>query len=139
MNTSLKDKLLGCIVGGAIGDAIGSYYETMTGISSVNLDVLSGITDDTQLTLATCESILEVGAVLPENIAKHVLRWYNSGRLVGLGSSTLKALRDLQVGAHWRLSGRSGEYAAGNGAPTTASNPPYRISRQRTRCRTQNR
>ena len=78
MNTSLKDKLLGCIVGGAIGDAIGSYYETMRGISSVKLDVLSGITDDTQLTLATCESILEVGAVLPENIAKHFLRWYKS-------------------------------------------------------------
>ena len=108
--------MLGCIVGGAIGDAVGSYYETMTDVALVNLDVLSGITDDTQLTLATCESILEVGAVLPENIAKHFLRWYNSGRLVGLGSSTLKALRDLQVGAHWGLSGRSGEYAAGNGA-----------------------
>ena len=116
MNTPLKDKLLGCIVGGAIGDAVGSYYETMPEVASVNLDMLSGITDDTQLTLATCESILEVGAVLPENIAKHFLRWYNSGRLVGLGSSTLKALRDLQVGAHWGLSGRSGEYAAGNGA-----------------------
>jgi ADP-ribosyl-[dinitrogen reductase] hydrolase len=36
--------------------------------------------------------------------------------LTGLGSSTLKALRDLQAGAHWGLSGRSGEYAAGNGA-----------------------
>ena len=116
MNTPLKDKLLGCIVGGPIGDAVGSYYETMPEVASVNLDMLSGITDDTQLTLATCESILEVGAVLPENIAKHFLRWYNSGRLVGLGSSTLKALRDLQVGAHWGLSGRSGEYAAGNGA-----------------------
>lgn len=79
--------MLGCIVGGAIGDAVGSYYETMTDVALVNLDVLSGITDDTQLTLATCESILEVGAVLPENIAKHFLRWYNSGRLVGLGSS----------------------------------------------------
>jgi ADP-ribosyl-[dinitrogen reductase] hydrolase len=54
--------------------------------------------------------------LIKENIAKHFLRWYNSGRLVGLGSSTLKALRDLQVGAHWGLSGRSGEYAAGNGA-----------------------
>jgi len=33
-----------------------------------------------------------------------------------LGSSTLKALRELQVGGHWALVGRSGEYAAGNGA-----------------------
>jgi hypothetical protein len=41
---------------------------------------------------------------------------YNKGKLTGLGASTLKALRDLQVGAHWALSGWSGEYAAGNGA-----------------------
>ena len=34
----------------------------------------------------------------------------------GLGSSTLKPLRELQVGGHWALVGRSGEYAAGNGA-----------------------
>jgi ADP-ribosyl-[dinitrogen reductase] hydrolase len=45
-----------------------------------------------------------------------MLEWYNKGKLSGLGSSTLKALRDLQVGAHWALSGRSGQYAAGNGA-----------------------
>ena len=113
---TLKDRVFGCIVGGAIGDAAGSHYENMTGVSEVDFDLLSGITDDTQLTLATCESIIEVGSVSPENIAKHFLQWYNSRRLVGLGASTLKALRDLQVGAHWGLSGRSGEYAAGNGA-----------------------
>ena len=41
---------------------------------------------------------------------------YNSGRLRGLGSATLKALRELQIGGHWALVGRTGEYAAGNGA-----------------------
>jgi ADP-ribosylglycohydrolase len=45
-----------------------------------------------------------------------MLTWYNNGKLTGVGASTLKALRDLQMGAHWALSGRSGEYAAGNGA-----------------------
>jgi ADP-ribosyl-[dinitrogen reductase] hydrolase len=116
MNSSIQDKFIGCIVGGAIGDAVGSYYENATNVSDIDFEQVSGITDDTQLTLATCESILETGAVSPANIAGHFLRWYNRGRLVGLGSSTLKALRDLQVGAHWGLSGRSGEYAAGNGA-----------------------
>ena len=33
-----------------------------------------------------------------------------------LGSSTLKALRDLAAGAHWELAGARGEYAAGTGA-----------------------
>jgi ADP-ribosyl-[dinitrogen reductase] hydrolase len=100
MNSSIHDKFIGCIVGGAIGDAVGSYYENAAHVSDIDFDQVSGITDDTQLTLATCESILETGTVSPENIAGHFLRWYNSGRLVGLGSSTLKALRDLQVGAH---------------------------------------
>ena len=113
---SLANRLHGCLIGGAIGDAIGSFYEGRANVKSVEFDVINGITDDTQLTLATCESIIESGNVSAESVAKKMLEWYNKGKLSGLGSSTLKALRDLQVGAHWALSGRSGEYAAGNGA-----------------------
>jgi ADP-ribosylglycohydrolase len=43
------------------------------------------------------------------------LEWFNSRKLTGLGSSTLKALRELQVGGHWALVGNSGDRAAGNG------------------------
>jgi ADP-ribosyl-[dinitrogen reductase] hydrolase len=35
--------------------------------------------------------------------------------LPGVGSSTLKALRDLDAGLPWALAGARGEYAAGNG------------------------
>jgi len=108
--------LLGCLMGGAIGDAIGSRYEGQTTVLTIDFDTPGYITDDTQLTLATCESILETKSVSPAAIAAKMLDWYNKRKLTGLGSSTLKALRDLQVGAHWALSGRSGEYAAGNGA-----------------------
>ena len=99
-----------------MGDALGSYYESQSNHSQFCFENISGITDDTQLTLATCESIIELKKVSAQGIAESFLKWYNMGRLVGLGSSTLKALRDLQVGAHWALSGRSGEFAAGNGA-----------------------
>jgi ADP-ribosylglycohydrolase len=74
------------------------------------------LSDDTQLTLATCESIVECGRVDPENLAGHFLRWFLAGRIVGIGSSTLKAMRDLAIGTHWALSGASGEFAAGSGA-----------------------
>ena len=111
-----NDALRGCLVGGAIGDGLGSAYEQQRDVSFVDFDIPWQITDDTQLTIATCESIADTGAVSPESIAAHFLRWYNSGRLTGLGASTLKSLRDLQMGAHWWLAGRSGEYAAGNGA-----------------------
>ena len=112
----LRDKLEGCLAGGAIGDAIGSFYEGQPLPEIISLEVLNGITDDTQLTLATCESIIQSGQVSAVDIAARMLAWYNAGKLTGLGASTLKALRDLQLGAHWAISGRSGEYAAGNGA-----------------------
>ncbi len=104
-------------MGGAIGDAIGGFYENR---SSAHADFLSypwRTSDDTQLTLATCQAIVEAnGKVVPEKIARKFLEWYNQGKLTGLGASTLKALQDLQMGAHWALAGRTGERAAGNGA-----------------------
>lgn len=112
----LSDKLEGCLAGGAIGDAVGSFYEGQSLKETINLEVVNGITDDTQLTLATCESIIQSKQVSAASIAARMLAWYNAGKLTGLGASTLKSLRDLQLGAHWALSGRSGEYAAGNGA-----------------------
>ena len=113
---NIKDRLKGCLVGGAIGDSVGSYYEGQKEVTFIDFDIANGITDDTQLTIATCESIIETKRVSPEGISKKFLEWFNKRMFTGLGSSTLKALRDLQVGAHWGLSGRSGEYAAGNGA-----------------------
>jgi ADP-ribosylglycohydrolase len=44
------------------------------------------------------------------------LRWFRRRALSGLGSATFKALRDLDAGNHWALSGARGERAAGNGA-----------------------
>jgi len=74
------------------------------------------LSDDTQLTLATCEAIVESGCVEPKNVASHLLLWFQAGRVRGVGASTLKALRDLAAGTHWALAGARGEFTAGNGA-----------------------
>ena len=74
------------------------------------------ISDDTQLTLATCESITELNEVSPEHIAERFRQWFKERRLSGIGSSTLNALRNLDAGAHWALAGAKGEMSAGNGA-----------------------
>lgn len=129
----MEDRLTASIALGAIGDAIGSYYEGKPSVQNVSFDLLQGVTDDTQLTLATCEAIIQTGRVTPESIAKRMLWWYNQGKLVGLGSSTLKALRDLQMGAHWGLSGRGGEYAAGNGAAMRIAPLAFFIDPEQTR------
>ena len=104
------------LLGGAIGDAIGSYYE---GTSPQFVDIFHNnwkITDDTLLTLATCKSIFENRQIQPSLIAKEFLEWYNKKKLVGLGSATIQALDGLKVGGHWALVGKRGEFAAGNGA-----------------------
>src|SRR6266581_4994808 len=103
--SSVRDSVLGCLVGGGLGDAFG-------GIAERGHACLS---DDTQLTLATCESITAARGVDPNHLAVTFRTWFEQHRLTGLGSSTLKALRDLQAGAHWALAGARGEMTAGNG------------------------
>ena len=113
---TITERLKGCLICGAIGDSLGGYYEGRDSVDELLFDFDWSVSDDTQMTLATCEAIYNTNSVDPANIANRFLYWFNSRRLTGLGSSTLKALRELQVGGHWALVGRSGEYAAGNGA-----------------------
>jgi ADP-ribosyl-[dinitrogen reductase] hydrolase len=115
--TSLIEKISGCILGGAVGDAVGLPYEGSDApIEAVELKGQK-ISDDTQLTLATCEAIIENdGIVDPSVIASRFASWHENRRISGIGASTYKALSELVAGGHWALVGRKGEYAAGNGA-----------------------
>lgn len=116
MNPSLRERILGSLLGGALGDAWGTLYEGQKGPVQFVVPDRPFVSDDTQLTFATCESIINLGAVDPAHLAAHFLRWFTAGRVRGIGASTLKAFRDLQVGTHWALAGAKGEFAAGNGA-----------------------
>lgn len=107
---------MGCIVGGAIGDYIGGPFEGRLGPIRVEVPSRSVISDDTQLTLATCEAIVSADGPDVEAIALSFGKWFSQGRVTGMGSSTLKALRDVALGAHWAIAGASGEMSAGNGA-----------------------
>ena len=114
--TTLSDRACGCILAGAIGDAMGGPYEGQPGPLQLGEHRNWTISDDTQLTLATCESVVEIGKVSPEHIAARFLHWFRDRRISGMGSSTLKALRDMDAGQHWALAGAKGEMSAGNGA-----------------------
>lgn len=109
-------QILGCLLGGALGDAWGGAWEGHPGPVVFHIPPTSSISDDTQLTLATCESIIENGGIHPERLAAHFATWFATGRVSGIGSSTLKAMRDLVAGVHWALAGSRGEYSAGNSA-----------------------
>lgn len=124
----ISERFEGCIICGSIGDAYGSVYENLTKTDSgdSNTFYLFGkpekkipqwkITDDTQLTLATCEVIIENNELKPEGFAQKYLEYFKQRKITGIGASTLKAFQELEVGGHWSQVGRKGEYAAGNGA-----------------------
>jgi ADP-ribosyl-[dinitrogen reductase] hydrolase len=108
--------ILGSILGGAIGDCLGGPYEGREQPLVFNHQFEWRISDDTQLTLATCESISKTRSVDPQSISETLAHWHRSARFTGLGASTYKALSELCIGGHWALVGRRGERAAGNGA-----------------------
>jgi len=113
---SREDRIAGCLLGGALGDSIGSCFEGMAACDNVSIPANLRVTDDTQMTIATCEAVIESRAITPQSIADQFLRWFRNRRLTGIGASTLKALAELDVGGHWALVGATGERAAGNGA-----------------------
>jgi ADP-ribosyl-[dinitrogen reductase] hydrolase len=108
--------ILGCLLGGAIGDALGAVYEGCSPPVEIDPALRGILTDDTQLTLATCEAIVEARGVDPAAVAARLADWFRAGRINGIGASTYKALSELAAGGHWALVGRRGEMAAGNGA-----------------------
>ena len=110
------ERAVGSIVGGALGDGWGRPFEGTVPRGAIRVPDELVVTDDTQLTLATCEAVIDGGIIDPAKIAERFLVWFRAGRLRGLGASTFKALRDLDAGAHWALSGAKGERSAGNGA-----------------------
>lgn len=124
VKNTVINRFKGSILLGAIGDAWGSAYENQV-LPDENAFYLFEepekskiwqFTDDTQLTLATCEAILEDDTAAPKTLVTYFLKYYNEKRISGIGASTLKALQELNAGAHWSQTGRKGEFAAGNGS-----------------------
>lgn len=137
------NRFKGSILLGAIGDAWGSAYENQSLpdekafylFKEPEKPKIWQFTDDTQLTLATCEAILEDPTVAPKTLVTYFLKYYNKNRINGIGAATLKALQELNVGAHWSQTGRKGEFSAGNGSAMRIAPLAFlnNISRERIR------
>ncbi len=130
-------KFEGCLLGLAIGDALGMPFE---GWRSSTIQSKLGHpvddfypcrdrglsrgqwTDDTKMALCLANSIIKCGGeVDPEDIARSYVEWFDSGDLRGIGNSTSHAVVQLKNGTEWRHSGNSGEFAAGNGSAMRAA------------------
>ena len=122
-----QGRFAGCLVGLAIGDALGMPFEGMSAeairqrygkvtelLPAGRLDA-GQYTDDTKMMLCIAESIVERGHVDPEDVARRFTEWFESGDLRGIGSTCLESILNLKRGISWRDSGLRGKWAAGNG------------------------
>ncbi len=129
----VQDSIKGAIIGCACGDAYGMPYEGLTKeqittfhgkkISEKYIDSeysrhtkglkRGSYTDDTQLTLATVESILEKEDVDVEDIGRRFAELYKHKKLIGAGRSTKFALKNITKGASAYESGLEDAYGCG--------------------------
>lgn len=118
------EQYVGCLVGLAVGDALGYPVEGMslrqirekygpTGLGdfvSRHGHPPGSYSDDTQLTLAVARALLEAGEKsgeeLFEAMAAHFVAWYKSPEMArGPGLSTTAACANLARGIPWNQSG----------------------------------
>lgn len=124
----LKVRIEGCLLGVAVGDALGAPVETQDQkeiesyiLKHVKTLDFKGVvreyegpfpfgqvTDDTQLTLLLHQSLREQGQLCCEHFAQLLAQ----AKLVGGGGTTKSAIRNLQKGLPWWLAGRD---SPGNG------------------------
>lgn len=131
---SLTSQFEGCLVGLAVGDALGAPVE---GMSKAEIEqsygrvteMLGGgwhglapgaYTDDAAMMLCIVRSIVARGFFDPEDVALRFVEWFDAGP-IGIGRTTWIALSEMKRGAHWteaskitheKLGGKS----AGNGS-----------------------
>ena len=116
------DQFLGCILGLAIGDALGAPHEG--GPLERLLWRLIGRspagelrwTDDTQMTIDVAEVLLAHGSLEPELLAARFASSYTWSR--GYGPGTARVLKRIRSGQHWADASRAVHPAGsfGNGA-----------------------
>lgn len=124
--TPSRSIIVGTLLGGAVGDAMGAPFEGLWTDDIPAADSLlasfheyhgypSGqYTDDTQLTLATIESIVRNGDVVIPDIARSISELWRHHSVIGPGGACTRAAeRFLATGDHQDMGAPVGQ--AGNG------------------------
>ena len=126
-----RDRLLGSLLGLAVGDALGAAveFQARDSFPPVTDMVGGGVfdlapgqwTDDTSMALCIAASLTETGAYDPRDQLARFVRWYrdgylsSTGRCFDIGNQTLTALREFEVtGEPYRTT--VGGMSAGNGS-----------------------
>ncbi len=128
---SLLDRYLGCLVGLAVGDAVGTALEfKRPGSFKPITDMVGGgpfrlkpgqWTDDTSMALCLAASLIEKKNFDPKDQMERYVKWYKEGYMSSngvcfdIGNATRSALMNFQKTGN-PFSGSTGEHSAGNGS-----------------------
>ena len=120
--TTFKDRALGCLLGVAVGDALGAPFEggllerLLWKLLGRSGDGRQRWTDDTQMTLNVMESLHSCGELDQDHLAQVFARDYRWRR--GYGPSAAKLLNGIRKGRHWSTlnTARFPQGSYGNGA-----------------------
>lgn len=124
--TTLEERFRGCLLGLALGDALGAPYEfgpreDIPGRGRLFarfgrvMDLPVGtVTDDTQMTMALARSLVERGRLDGEDLAQRFARLWQEGRIIGPGLASSEAAGRILSGVEWYKAGCP-EGRAGNG------------------------
>ena len=115
-----EDRFVGALLGGAVGDALGSFCEGWPRSRIMEVEELLGhyrdlrraggavvrpggaYTDDTQQALVLVESLLACGRVDAGDVADRLLRMWRAGELYGYGRAFRETLERMARGVPWQ-------------------------------------
>ncbi|WP_025321814.1 ADP-ribosylglycohydrolase family protein [Deferrisoma camini] len=131
MTPSREDRFAGCLLGLAVGDAVGTAVEfrppgtfppvtDMTGGGPFGLEP-GQWTDDTSMALCLAESLLETGEFEPADQMRRYVRWWREGHLSSTGrcfdiGNTVRAALARFKETREPFSGSTDPRSAGNGS-----------------------
>ena len=111
---SLGDRFSGCLLGLAVGDALGGHFEAqdpewIRARYPAPADLIANppsapwhYTDDTQMAIGVAEALLKDGAIVERSLCEAFVSNYDASRGYGRGARIiLEALREGQDYKHW--------------------------------------
>ncbi len=120
------ERFRGCLLGLALGDALGAPYEFFDPRDIPETDRLVSrfgrvmdlpvgtVTDDTQMALALARSLVERGRLVGEDVASRFAELWQQGAVIGPGLACSEAVGRILGGVDWHKAGCP-EGRAGNG------------------------
>lgn len=122
---ALRDRFRGCLLGVAVGDALGAPFEGQPRADPDAIARWAGAaetlrwTDDTHMTMGLARSLLACGGISGPQLAVEFARSYNNEPWRGYGAGPPKVFAALASGDRWDAPARQlfgGQGSFGNGA-----------------------